>query len=131
VSLRFGGSVVLLACLFVPLSTCTYQGKTTTNIPIDHPSTSLFLTYCTPLLLAGVSMWVRRRNVRLAALLAAIVAALAGGYSIWIATLFAEPAYGFYVAQAALALTLCTAIPELIHELRARRHPIRELDYET
>ncbi len=119
---RLAAAVVLAACLFLPLSTCSYRGQTKTTIPIRdlEPVAVVVLVFCGPLILI-VAERLRPPSSPSGVILLAlqIPDSLFIAYQIFAYTILETPLVGFYVSYAALILIFIPACVELVHRLRS------------
>ncbi len=116
-------AVALVACLFLPLSTCTHRGETHVKIPVHdiEPLAEVLLVFCWPVLLL-VAEALRPRLSTSGIWLVALQPPLAAGtyFQMGLYTLLETPAIGSYLADAALAVIFMTALLEATARVQER-----------
>jgi hypothetical protein len=121
-------AIVLVACLFLPLSTCTHQGKTRITVPIHDlkPLAYVLLVFCWPVILLVAEAFRPRLSTSgiMLVFLQPLLAA-ATGYQIRVYVLFEKPKIGAYLSVGALAVIFVAALVEGILRVRTRRRERR------
>jgi len=121
---RLVAAVVLVACLFLPVSTCTYRGQTTVMVPIhDASSTALILlVYCGALALVIAEGFRPRMSTSgFVLVVLQLPACVLFAFEIYLFALFVTPTIGWYVALGALSTIFAATVIEIVLRARMRR----------
>ncbi len=124
---RLFAAVVIAASIFLPMSKCTQNGKTTTYVPFrDSEVLPMIVLYGLPLLLAIVDLLAKPAWLRLVSRGLEPVSAGFSAYVIWLQAMLQTPVWGFYVVNAGLLVFFVTSIAGFIHEVQRRRAARRQ-----
>ncbi len=125
-------AAALVACLFLPMSTCTHDGQTNVRVPIRdiEPMYEVLLLYCWPVvLLVAEAFLPRLATSRIVLIALQPILAAATFVQIGLYMLFETPAIGAHVAEAALAVLFVAALIDGILRVRTRMRRARELQF--
>lgn len=119
---RLFAGAFIAASMFLPIATCTQNGKTVTFVPFrDLELLGVLIVYALPLALVIAEFFAQPHWPKITVL---ALESIGGGYSAYIIyaqVLLRTPTWIFYVLAAALIVYILTAIGAFIHAMRARR----------
>jgi hypothetical protein len=121
---RLVAAVVVVACMFLPVSTCTHRGRTTVTVPIhdESPTALILLVYCGALALVIAEGFRPRMSTSgFVLVVLQLPASVFFAFEIYLLALFGTPAIGWYVALGALSAIFATALIEVVLRARMRR----------
>jgi hypothetical protein len=122
---RLFAGVFVAASMFLPLATCTQNGRIVTFVPFrDAELLGVLLVYALPLLLVIAEFFARPHWPRVTVLALESIACAHSAYIIYMQVLLRTPTWIFYVLAVAVLVYFVTAIVALIHTIRARRRSL-------